>query len=57
MRGFGSFVSASRFCTGFEEQRHYFRAAARSGERVPLADQRCRFRERWATVMAEMAAA
>jgi putative transposase len=57
MRGFGGFVSAARFRPAFAEQRHYFRAAARSSERVPLADQRCRFRERWATVMAEMAAA
>ena len=57
MRGFGSFASAARFCTGFEEQRQYFRAVARSGERVSLAERRHRFQERWAAVMAELAAA
>ncbi|CAA9564233.1 MAG: Integrase, catalytic region [uncultured Thermomicrobiales bacterium] len=57
MRGFRSFASAARFCTGFEEQRQYFRAQVRSGERVSLAERRCRFRERWAAAMAEMAAA
>ncbi len=57
MRGFGSFTSAARFCTGFEEQRQYFRAQARSGERVSLAERRRRFQDRWAVVMAELAAA
>lgn len=57
LRGFGSFVSAARFCTGFEEQRQYFRAQARSDERVALSERRHRFQERWATVMAELAAA
>ena len=57
MRGFGSFASAARFCTAFEEQRQYFRARTRQDEPVSLAEQRRRFRERWATVMAELAAA
>jgi len=57
MRGFGAFASAARFCSGFEEQRQYFRAQARSGERVALAERRRRFQERWAAVMAELAAA
>jgi len=57
MRGFGSFTSAARFCAGFEEQRQYFRAQARSDERVSLAERRRRFQERWAAVMAEMVAA
>ncbi len=57
MRGFGSFASAARFCTGFEEQRQYFRPQARSDERVSLAERRRRFRERYAAVMAELAAA
>jgi len=57
MRGFGSFTSAARFCPGFEEQRQYFRAQARSGERVSLAERRRRFQDRWAVVMAELAAA
>ncbi len=57
MRGFGAFASAARFCTGFEEQRQYFRAQARADERVSLAERRRRFQDRWATVMAEMVAA
>ena len=57
MRGFGSFVSAARFCPAFEEQRQYFRAVNRSGERVSLAERRHRFQERWAAIMAELAAA
>ena len=57
MRGFGRFASAARFCTGFEEQRQYFRAQARSDERVSLGERRRRFQERWAAVMAGLAAA
>jgi len=56
LRGFGCFAAAARFCTGFEEQRQYFRAVARSGQVVSLADRRRVFQERWATVMAELAA-
>jgi len=57
MRGFGSFVSAARFCPAFEEQRQYFRAVRQSGDRVSLAERRHRFQERWAAVMVELAAA
>lgn len=57
MRGFGSFASAARFCAAFEEQHQHFRAPARSDERVSLAERRRRFQERWAAVMAELAAA
>jgi transposase-like protein len=57
MRGFGSFASAARFCSAFEEQRQYFRPVRRSGERLSLAERRCRHRERWATIMVELAAA
>ena len=57
MRGFGAFTSAARFCTGYEEQRQYFRAQARPDECVSLAERRQRFQERWATAMAEMIAA
>jgi len=56
MRGFGSFAAAARFCPAFEEQRHYFRAVARSGEVASLADRRRVFQDRWATIMAEVAA-
>jgi len=57
MRGFGSFDSAARCCSAFEEQRQYFRAQGRSGERASLAERRHRFQDRWATIMAELAAA
>lgn len=57
MRGFGTFASAVCFCTGFEEQRQYFRAVATSGERVSLSDRRHRFQDCWAAAMAELAVA
>ena len=57
MRGFGSVASAARCCPAFEEQRQYFRARARSGERVSLAERRQRCQDRWATVVAERVAA
>jgi len=57
MRGFGSFTSAARFCSGFEEQRQYFRSRTRQDERVSLAEQRRLFRERWAAVLTELAIA
>jgi len=49
-----SFRSASRFCTGCEESRQYFRAQARPVERVSLAERRRCFQERWATLAAEL---
>jgi len=57
LRGFGCFAAAARFCSAFEERRQYFRAVSQGGERVPLAERRRQFQERWATVMAELAAA
>ena len=57
MRGFGSVVSAARFCPACEEQRQYFRARAGLGEHVSLADQRRLFRERWGTLPSQLAAA
>ena len=39
MLGFGSFASAARFCSAFEELRQYLRARGRRGEVVPLAEQ------------------
>ncbi len=57
MRGFGSVASAARFCPAFEEQRQYFRARQRMGERVSLAEQRRLLRERWATLVGEILAA
>ncbi len=57
MLGFGSFASAARFCSAFEELRQYLRARGRRGEGVPLAEQRRRFVGRWHALIAEMAAA
>jgi len=54
MRGFGSFDSAARFCSAFEEQRQYFRAQDSPGRSVSLAERRRRFQERWAVAMAEL---
>ncbi len=47
MRGFGSFESASRFCSAFDEQRDYFRYRTRPKQRVPLPEQRRMFRQRF----------
>jgi len=57
LRGFGSFASAARCCPAFAEQRQYFRAVTRCGEHVSLADRRCLFQDRGATVMTELAVA
>jgi len=57
MRGCGSFTSAARCCSGFEEQRQYFRSRTRRDERVSLAEQRRLFRERWAALLTELAIA
>ena len=57
MRGFGSFESAARFCTAFDERRHYVRVRQRRGEQVPLAEQRRLFVTRWRLLIAEMQAA
>ena len=58
MLGFGSFASAARFCSAFEELRQYLRAIAVAAARErPLAEQRRRFVGRWHALIAEMAAA
>ncbi len=57
MRGFGSVTAAGRFCRAYEEQRQYFRARTTTHERLALADQRHVFRDRWAAVLTELAAA
>jgi len=57
MLGFGSFVSASRFCLAFDALRQYFRRGQHCGEEVSLAVQRKQFSERWHALMTEMAAA
>ena len=50
MRGFGSFASASRFCSAFDELRAYFRRRARPHEVVPLGIQREQYRARSAAL-------
>ncbi len=57
MLGFGSFASAARFCTAFDELRQYFRVRQRGAEWVPLAAQRRLFLTRWRSLIAEIAAA
>ena len=57
MLGFGSFASAARFCSAFDELRQSLRARGRRGEGVPLAEQRRRFVGRWHALIADMAAA
>ena len=57
MRGFGSVMSAGRFCRAYEEQRQYFRTRSQPHERVSLAAQRHLFRDRWAAALTELAAA
>ena len=57
MRGFGSFESASGFCTAFDELSDYLRMRRR-GERPPsLSDQRRAFAERWRALIVELSAA
>ena len=40
MLGFGSFESAARFCSAFDELRQYLRVRRRGEDHVPLAEQR-----------------
>jgi transposase-like protein len=47
MRGFGSFESAFRFCSAFDEQRDYFRYRTKPKQRVPLPEQRRMFLQRF----------
>ena len=57
MLGFGSFASAARFCTAFDELRQYFRVRQRGAEWVPLAEQRRLFVTRLRSLIVEMQAA
>ena len=47
MRGFGSFESARRFCSAFDEQRDYFRYRDRHNQNVSMSEQRQMFRQRF----------
>ena len=53
MRGFGSFRSAARFCSAFDELREFFRSRTRRGEVVALSEQRRLFAARWRSLMSE----
>ena len=57
MRGFGSFVSAARFCSAFDELREFFRSRSRRGEVIALSEQRRLFAKRWRSLMSEATAA
>lgn len=57
MRGFKSFVSASRFCTAFDELRNYLRARQRMTENVSLAQQRQLYLERFCHLRSSLLAA
>ena len=57
MLGFGSFESASRFCSAFDELRQYFRVRRRGEVHVSLAEQRRLFLARWRALISELAAA
>jgi putative transposase len=57
MRGFGSFASAARFCTAFDELRQYFRSRSTSQKALPLPEQTPQFQLRFATLFAAFQAA
>lgn len=50
MCGFGSFVSAARFCRAFDEVRQFFRVRTTMKQKVSLAQQREAFRQRLNTL-------
>jgi hypothetical protein len=50
MRGFGSFMSASRFCRAFDEVRQFFRVRTTMKQKVSLAHQREVFHQRLDTL-------
>lgn len=56
MLGFKSFESASRFCTAFDELRNYLKVNETGGEKVSASDRRRIFRDKWTTLLMELAA-
>jgi hypothetical protein len=56
MLGFKQFESASRFCTAFDELRNYLKVRTIGGEKVSATDIRQIFRDKWMTLLAELAA-
>jgi transposase-like protein len=57
MRGFGTFASAARFCTAFDELRQYFRTRSSSQKSLPLPEQRRQFKQRFDALFAACRAA
>jgi putative transposase len=57
MRGFGSFDSAARFCSAFDELRNYLRPRRTMGEAVSLLEQRQAFLQRLAALQTLIQAA
>ncbi len=55
MLGFGSFESASRFCSAFDELRNYLRITGSNHNRVTAEEKRTVFSARWSTLIAELA--
>ncbi len=51
MRGFGSLLSAARFCTAFDEVRQHFRSPSTPQNSISLAEQRTRFRQQFDSLM------
>ena len=56
MLGFGTFESASRFCTAFDELRNYLRVTGSKRNGITAAERRTVFSARWSSLMAELAA-
>ncbi len=57
MLGFGSFESASRFCTAFDEPQQCFRVRRRGEAHLSLAERRRLFLVRRRSLIGELAAA
>ena len=56
MHGFGSFDSAARFCSAFDELRNYLRPRSAMGETASLSEQRRAFLDRLAALKASIKA-
>ena len=52
MRGFGSYASAARFCSAFDEVRHHFRPRSTTHRIQSLSERREAFRQRWGELSA-----
>jgi transposase-like protein len=56
MLGFGTFESASRFCSAFDELRHYLRFTGPNHKGITAPERRTVFSARWSALIAELAA-